>query len=215
MEFCFYLITDRKLVPKGKTLEQALEAAFSAGVKGVLLREKDLPDSELVPLARRVRDLSLRYEAKMIVSARPDIAATVGADGVHLTAGLPASDIKTARRLLGDERYIAVSTHSLEEALKAQDGGADFLTFGPVFRTPSKEHYGKPAGLGALEEVCGEVKIPVFAVGGIKAGNVAEVLERGAFGIAVISAVFGAGDPALAVNQIMDVIRSYRMGRCV
>ncbi len=214
MEFCFYLITDRKLVPKGKTLEQALEAAFAGGVKGVLLREKDLPDSELVPLARRVRDLALRYKAKMLVSARPDIAAKVGADGVHLASGL-AADVNAARKLLGDERYIAVSTHSLEEALKAEEDGADFLTFGPVFSTPSKEKYGKPAGLDALEEVCREASIPVFAVGGIKTENVAEALERGAFGIAVISAVFGASDPALAVNEIMDVIRSYRMGRCV
>ncbi len=215
MEFCFYLITDRKLVPKGKTLEHALEAAFAAGVKGVLLREKDLPDSELVPLARRVRDLALRYKARMLVSARPDIAAMVGADGAHLASGLPASDIEAARKLLGDERYIAVSTHSLEEALKAEDGGADFITFGPVFSTPSKEKYGKPAGLGALEEVCRKMKIPVFAVGGIKTGNVADVLELGAFGIAAISAVFGAADQARAANEIMDVIRSYRMGRCV
>ncbi len=215
MEFCFYLITDRKLVPKGKTLEQALETAFAAGVKGVLLREKDLPDVELVPLARRVRDLTLRYDVKMLVSARPDIAAMVGADGVHLTSGAKASDVKSARDLLGDERYIAVSTHSLEEAHTAEDEGADFLAFGPVFKTPSKERYGKPMGLDALEEVCRMVHIPVFALGGIKTENVVEVIERGAFGIAVISAVFGAKDPALAVNTIMDIIRSYRMGRCV
>ncbi len=215
MEFCFYLITDRKLVPKGKTLEQALETAFAAGVKGVLLREKDLPDVELVPLARRVRDLTLRYDVKMLVSARPDIAAMVGADGVHLTSGAKASDVKSARDLLGDERYIAFSTHSLEEAHTAEDEGADFLAFGPVFKTPSKERYGKPMGLDALEEVCRMVHIPVFALGGIKTENVVEVIERGAFGIAVISAVFGAKDPALAVNTIMDIIRSYRMGRCV
>ncbi|MHB8172844.1 MAG: thiamine phosphate synthase [Nitrospirota bacterium] len=212
MEFCFYLVTDRRLLPKDRSLEQILEAAFSAGVKGVLLREKDLPDAELVSLARRVRDLTLRYEVKMLVSARADIAALVGADGVHLPA--KGYDVKAARELVGN-RYIAVSTHSIEEALKAEEDGADFVTFGPVFKTPSKEKFGKPKGLDLLEELCREVEIPVFAVGGMKAENVSDVIERGAFGIAAISAVFGTKDPAMAVKGIMDVIRSYRMGRCV
>ena len=78
MEFCFYLITDRKSLPKGRTIEQTLEAAFTAGVKGVLLREKDLPDKELLALAQRVRDLTLRHGVKMLVSTRADIAVAVG-----------------------------------------------------------------------------------------------------------------------------------------
>jgi thiamine-phosphate pyrophosphorylase len=213
MEFCFYLITDRKSVPKGRSIEHTLETAFAAGVKGVLLREKDLPDRELLALAQRVRDLTLRHGVTMLVSTRADIAVAVGADGVHLPS--EGVSLKEAREVVGVERYIAVSTHSLEQALRVEDEGADFLTFGPVFRTPSKDKYGEPKGLDALEEVCKKVRIPVFALGGINQGNAAEVLGRGAFGIAAISAVIAAEDPALAVKGIMDIIRSYRMGRCV
>ena len=100
--------------------------------------------------------------------------------------------LKEAREVVGVERYIAVSTHSLEQALQAEDEGADFLTFGPVFRTPSKEKFGEPKGLGALEEVCKKVRIPVFALGGMNQGNAAEALSRGGFGIAAISAVIAA-----------------------
>ena len=213
MEFCFYLITDRKSLPKGRTIEQVLETAFVAGVKGVLLREKDLPDKELLLLAQRVRDLSLRHGVKMLVSTRADIAVAVGADGVHLPS--EGVSLKAAREVVGVERYIAVSTHSLAQALQAEDEGADFLTFGPVYRTKSKEKFGEPKGLGALEEVCKKVRIPIFAIGGMNQENAAEALNRGAFGIAAISAVMAAEDPALAVKGIMDIIRSYRMGRCV
>src|SRR5512135_3775154 len=129
MDFCFYLITDRKQVAGGLTLEEVVARAVEAGVRGVLLREKDLPDRELIELAGRVRDLTQRYRARLLISGRADVALAVGADGVHVSGtSLP---VAATRELLGVEKYIGVSTHSLLEAKEAEDAGADFITFGP------------------------------------------------------------------------------------
>jgi len=212
MDFCFYLITDRTLAERGRGLEHVLERAVEAGVKGVLLREKDLPDGELMSLALRVRDLTARHGVKLLISGRPDIAVSVGADGVHLGAGMSTAD---ARRVVGDMRYVAVSTHSLTEAKEAEDAGADFITFGPVYYTASKAVYGPPTGVDALREVCGALHIPVFALGGITTENAMEAMHSGAYGLAVISAVIGADDPAAAVRGIINSIRTYKLGRVV
>jgi len=212
MEFCFYLITDRHAAG-GRSIEDVLTLAIEGGVKGVLLREKDLPDGELIALAGRARDLTRRHRVKLLISGRVDVAVAVGADGVHLGGGsLP---VKAARELLGDEKYVSASTHSLAEAVRAQDEGADFITFGPVYHTPSKAVYGPPVGIRALEEVCGRLVIPVFAVGGINPGNAVESLRAGAYGLAVISAVVSAADPASATRDIMGKIRDYKLGRVI
>jgi len=213
MDFCFYLITDRRATAPGMEILDVLASAFEAGVKGVLLREKDMPDDELFGLAGRVRDLSRRYRARFLVSGRVDVALSVDADGVHIpSTGIPVHE---ARALIGDEKYLAVSTHSLQEALDAQEGGADFITFGPVYHTPSKAVYGPPAGLDALADVCKGIKIPVFALGGVKNNNVADTLKAGAYGAAVISAVMGSPDPAKAAREIMDIIRDYKLRRLI
>jgi len=213
MDFCLYLITDRNKTVAGRNLEQVIQDAFEAGVRGVLLREKDLPDRELLSLAARVRDLANRYKARLLISERVDIALAVEADGVHISGrSLP---VKEARRLMGVEKYVSASAHSLEEALRAEEDGADFITFGPVFHTPSKAQYGPPVGLSALEEACLALKIPVFALGGIKAGNAVDTLKAGAYGVAVISEIIGAKDPALAASSIMAKIRSFKMGKLV
>ncbi|MBI5696742.1 MAG: thiamine phosphate synthase [Nitrospirae bacterium] len=213
MDFCFYLITDRHATAGGKGIEYVLDRAFEAGVRGVLLREKDLPERELLDLARRVREMTRLHGVRFLVSGRVDIALAVDADGVHIGgSSLPAP---AAKRLMGEDRYLAVSTHSLAEARAAQDAGADFVTFGPVYSTPSKAKYGPPVGLDALREVCRELSIPVFALGGIRPDNAADALAAGAYGVAAISAVIGAPDPALAVRNFIDTMRGYKLGRVV
>ncbi len=213
MDFCLYLITDRKQTRFGKSLESVLERAFEAGVRGVLLREKDLPDKECLLLAQRLRDLTLRHRVRLMVSGRVDIAMAVGADGVHMPSGV--SGIGDVRGQIGVEKYLAVSTHSMDEARRAQDEGADFITFGPVFFTPSKAKYGQPVGVEALEAVCREIKIPVFALGGINEENALEPLKAGAFGLAVISAVIAAEDPGVAARRLMEKIRSFKMRKFI
>jgi thiamine-phosphate pyrophosphorylase len=213
MEFSLYLITDRKSTAGEHSIDYVLQDAFEAGVRAVLLRERDLPDRDLIALAGRIRDLSLKYNVRMLVSGRVDIAIAVGADGLHLTSSsLPAN---AARKLVGKDKYIAVSTHSLAEAKRAEAEGANFITYGPVYYTPSKARYGPPAGLENLAQVCGQVNIPVFALGGVTEDNALDAMDAGAYGVAVISAVIGAEHPAAAAAGIINKIRCYKIGRLV
>ena len=113
----------------------------------------------------------------------------------------PVCRCAEARRILGGERLIGYSAHSADEALQAQHDGADFVTFGPVYHTPSKAQYGEPLGLGALAEAARAVSIPVFALGGVKRASVAEVMSAGAQGVALISAIMAAPDPTASKRK--------------
>jgi thiamine-phosphate pyrophosphorylase len=212
--FDVYLITDRRLVydrGDGKGLIEAVEDALSGGIKGVQLREKDLEGRELFELAFRLRELTRRYCAKLIINDRLDIALGVDADGVHL--GQNAFPPREARRLLGGEILIGVSTHSLEEALEAEREGADFITIGPIYTTPSKARYGEPIGPGPLKEAGRALRIPVFAIGGMKKDRLKEVLASGAFGVAVISAILSSEDIRKNAEELARELKPGRKGR--
>jgi thiamine-phosphate pyrophosphorylase len=147
-----------------------------------------------------MRLLTSRHGAKLLINDRVDIALAAGADGVHLgVASIPPAE---ARRLLGSGRLIGCSTHSEEQLAAAEAGGADFVTFGPVYATPSKAPYGPPVGVEALRRACAAAGIPVFALGGVGPRNVGEVIAAGADGIAAISAVLAAEDPGTAASEI-------------
>ena len=201
--FNLYLITDRKGCA-GRPLATVVEEAFRGGVRALQLREKDLPGRDLYEAAVEMRELTLRHGAQLFINDRVDIAMAVEADGVHLgESGIPA---KVARKLLGKEKLIGVSCHSLESALSAQERGADFITCGPVFHTPSKAAYGEPVGLPLLAEVARSTNIPVIAIGGIKRGNIVEVMAAGVKGIALISAVIAAADPKGEAEILLSLI---------
>lgn len=193
VDFSLYLITDRHQVPAGRTLLATVEAALQGGVRAVQLREKDLPAADLLPLAEELRALTRRFAARLLLNDRIDVALAVAADGVHLGGhSLPAA---VARHLLGPQRLIGVSTHHPAEIAAAAAGGADFVTFGPVFATPSKRAYGPPQGLEALRLACQNSPLPVFALGGIKPCHLADLQTAGAAGAAVIAALMAAPDP--------------------
>jgi len=205
VDFDLYLITDRQQTA-GQSLPDVIEAALRGGVRAVQVREKDLAPRQLYPLACELRRLTRQYGARLLINDRIDIALAVQADGVHLTTtSLP---VAVARRALGSEALIGVSTHNLAEAQAAAEGGADFLVFGPVFHTPSKAPYGEPVGLTALRAVRRAVNIPTLAIGGIKKGNVEQVLAAGADGIAVISAIIAAADPAAATRELLATLHA-------
>lgn len=190
VDFKLYLITDRNVV-KGDLL-QAVMNALEGGVRAVQLREKDLPVREYLKLAEDLRALTREYGARLFINERVDIAVSVEADGVHLGySGIPPD---VGRTLIGKDMMLGVSTHSVPEAIEAEMSGADFITFGPVFDTPSKRRYGKPKGLDDLKLVVTKVKIPVFGIGGIKKTNIVDVLSTGASGVALISGILGASD---------------------
>lgn len=206
IDFRLYLITDRHQTA-GRPLPAVVAEALRGGVQIVQLREKDLPASQLFELAREMRDLTRRHGARLLINDRIDVALAVGAEGVHLgKAGLPVAQ---ARRLVGPERLIGYSAHSIEEALQAQRDGADFITFGPVYATPSKAAYGAPLGCGLLAEAAGSLDIPVFALGGVKKSSIPELLDSGCHGIALISAVIAAEDPAGETRDLLRTLEHY------
>jgi thiamine-phosphate pyrophosphorylase len=173
-------------------------------VKAVQLREKDLNTCQLFELAAELRILTREYGARLLINDRIDVALAVGADGVHL--GRATLSVAVARRILGRDRIIGYSAHGLDEALQAERDGADFVTLGPVYTTPSKAAYGEPLGLACLAEAARRLSIPVFALGGVKTSSVHEVLASGAHGIALISAIIAAQNPAVETESLLRLI---------
>lgn len=202
IDFDFYLVTDRKQT-RDRTLLDVVSQALDAGTKAIQLRERDLEGRELLELALAIKKLCDPYRASLFVNDRVDIALGANAD-VHLTSrSLPTPVV---RALVGEEKAIGVSTHSVAEARAAAQGGADFIVFGPIYFTPSKASYGRPQGLSALRETSGAVAVPVFAIGGIKANLIPDVKAAGAKGVALISAVMAADDPAGAAREILQAL---------
>jgi len=202
--FDLYLVTDR-LHTGGRDLLWVLEQALEGGVKAIQLREKDLSGKELFILAEKTRLLCQRYEAALLINDRLDVALAVDAAGVQLgKSSLPLPD---ARALLGNNRYIGASVHSLEEAQYAEIDGADFIVFGPVYFTPSKAAYGAPQGVPALKKIVEIARLPVYAIGGIKPDNITELRSACVERVALISAIVEAPQPKQATEEIIRLLR--------
>jgi thiamine-phosphate pyrophosphorylase len=206
IDFQLYLITNRKQtrVP----LREAVRHALQGGARAIQLREKDLPVRELLALAETLRAITHEFGAKLFINDRVDIAVGVGADGVHL--GHESMPPDSVRKVVGNKLLIGVSTHTSDEAKAAEAGGADFITFGPVFFTQSKAQFGQPAGLEYLKSVKESVNIPVFGLGGINYENMDNVMNCGTHGISLISAIFGADDIRKAAETIAG-----KLTRCI
>ena len=174
----YYAITDRKQFKRD--FEEQVKRMLSKGIRMFQLREKDLPDEELFYLAENMKNLLDGYDTVLLINSRVDIAVLTGAEGVHLPErSIPVEAVKHKF----PELIVGKSCHSIESAKKAEEAGADFITFSPIFETPGK---GKPVGLKKLKEVVDAVNIPVYALGGITEENIPEVLSTGAYGIAGI-----------------------------
>jgi|SRR5262249_25270655 len=165
----------------------------------VQIRERDVSARDNFLVTKILTEYAGEVGPKVLVNDRLDIAECTGA-GVHLTTrSLP---VDVVRRVTGPSMLVGVSTHNLEEVEAAEKGGADFVVFGPIFRTTSKAEYGRPVGIHGLEHVTSRVTIPVLALGGIKATNYLQVLDAGAAGIAGISIFTEAEDLAELVAEI-------------
>ena len=185
-----YLISDfshHQEIPITVQIEKALQG----GIRALQLREKNLSPKELLAQAIKIKPIIKKYGAKLFINDRADIAEIAGADGVHLTEkSVSAGEIKNKFPNL----IIGVSTHAKEGALLAEAQGADFITFSPIYETPSKIQFGSPQGPAKLGQVVKSVHLPVLALGGIKLNRVPEVLEQGAHGVALISGIWDSKD---------------------
>jgi len=172
----------------------------------VQLREKDLPAADLLALAERLRAVT-RGRALFLVNDRLDVALACAADGVHLPErGL---SVAVARRLAGDGFIIGRSVHSVTEAVRARDEGADYVQVGSIFASRSHPDQ-TPAGLGLVEAVAAAVTIPILAVGGVTAANVGEAMAAGASGAAVISAILAAPSPREAARGLAQAMAAVK-----
>ena len=194
-----YAITDRRALPAGVTLAQAVEAALDGGVTCLQLREKEASAGEILALARTLLPLCRARRVPLLINDRVDIALAAGADGVHL--GQDDLPLPEARALLGPDRILGATAHTVEEALRAQAEGADYLGVGAMFPTGTKTNT-IPTSADTLKAICAAVSIPVVAIGGVTAQNLPTLSGTGIAGAAVVSAIFSQSDLTAAARTL-------------
>lgn len=189
-DLLLYAVTDRSWL-NGRTLYEQVEEALKGGVTFVQLREKNLDDTAFLQEAKEIKELCARFHVPFVINDNVDIAAEIDADGVHVgQSDMEAGDV---RKKLGPDKIIGVSAQTVEQALRAQAHGADYLGVGAVFPTGSKAD-AVEVSHDTVREICRAVDIPVIAIGGITRENVIELKGTGICGIAVISAIFAQQD---------------------
>lgn len=200
-----YAVTDRAWIGKMSLCEQ-VEAALKGGATMVQMREKSLTDDtvqDYLEEARSLRALTERYSVPLIIDDNIKLALLCGADGVHV--GQNDMDAAQARALLGPDKILGVTAKTVEQALKAQEQGADYLGSGAVFGTSTKAD-ALPMTMERLGEICRSVSIPVVAIGGICLENIGKLKGSGAAGAAVVSGIFGAEDIEGTVRQMREMV---------
>jgi thiamine-phosphate pyrophosphorylase len=203
-ELSLCLVTDRTQT-RGRDLVAVVGTCLAAGLPAVQVREKDLGALDLALLCRHLVKPVREAGAMLVVNDRVDVALAVGAAAVQRThTSLAVNDM---RAIAGSRLRIGVSVHSLEDALDAEQKGADWVTYGPVYDTPSKRPYGAPQGLERLATVTRGLRIPVVAIGGITPERVKDVRAAGARGVAAISSILAADSPADATRRFLEALR--------
>ncbi len=199
-----YVITDRSAVPASQ-LQEVVAQALEGGAHAIQLRDKIVSDEELIAQARQLLLVTRRYQVPLIINDRLAVAQKVSADGVHL--GQEDASFVQARQLLGDKILLGRSTHSPEQALRAQKEGFDYVGVGPVFATPTKPTY-QPVGLELVRWASENLQIPFVAIGGIDEGNVSQVYQVGAKTVAVVRAVMASKNPKQSAKNLNEAMRS-------
>ncbi len=199
-----HVLTDRK-TSRGRSHLQVAEAAIAGGADVLQLRDKEASSARLYQEALQLRKLTRDAQVPFIVNDRLDIALAVDADGVHVgQSDLPAS---VARRLIGPGKILGVSVATVEEALRAEKDGADYLGVGPVFDARgTKPDTCEPMGLDCIARIRRHCRLPIVAIGGIDAENARKVREAGADAAAVISAIVSADDISQATRRLKRIL---------
>jgi thiamine-phosphate pyrophosphorylase len=199
------VVTDRRQARR--SLHDIVGAALSAGCRWISLREKDLPEDEQVPLARSLLPLVRRHGAQLTIHGEAVLTQLAGADGVHLPSG---SDAVAARALLGPEKLVGVSIHTVPEAEAIDPAVVDYALAGPAFETVSKPGYGPEIGRKGLGEMARAARVPLLAIGGINTVRIAEIIAAGCAGVAVMGGVMRAADPGLEVGALVATLSGGR-----
>ncbi len=184
----FYLVTDSDIL-RERDFYKSVEEALSGGVTCVQLREKNLLGKEFLIKAKKIRELTRKYNALFIVNDRIDIAMLSDADGVHV--GQADLDILDVRKLIGSEKIVGVSASNIEEAILAEKNGADYIGVGSIFPTNTKKD-AKNVYLNGLKEIKNNINIPIVAIGGIKEDNIKLIKDIGVNGYAIVSDILSA-----------------------
>jgi thiamine-phosphate pyrophosphorylase len=197
------LVTDRHRT-NGRPLMSLLMKVLTAGSPAIQLRERDMCAKDLLTVAEELSRLTIPRSSQLVINDRLDVALSLAGVGVHLRSdSLP---VPAARRVIGRDRLLGVSVHSLTEAVQAENDGADYIVLGPIYATPSKQIYGPPLGLATLEKTAQALRVPVVGIGGVTAARARDMRAAGAFGVAVITAVLGADDVAAATRALLDAV---------
>lgn len=199
-----YLVTDRAVI-KRETFLNAVEQALKGGVNVVQLREKGKSESEIIRVAKELKELTSYYNVPLIINDSPSIAKLSGADGVHL--GMTDGEVSEAREFLGGKAIIGGSARTVERAKMLESQGADYLGVGAVFGTKTKAD-AKTINTDILSEICHAVKIPVVAIGGVNKENIIRLKGTGASGIAVVSAIMGSDDVYRATIELNSMLKN-------
>ena len=204
-DLSLYLVTDRGL-SLGRSTVDIVRAAVAGGVTCVQLREKECSTRQFVAEARAVREVLTGTGIPLIINDRIDVALAVGADGVHL--GQTDMLIADARRVVGHSMLIGISAECVDDAVRAEAQGADYVGISPVFSTPTKTDTAPALGLDGVALIRAAVSLPLVGIGGIGPGNAAEVIRAGCDGVAVVSAIVSATDPRKAATELKKIIHA-------
>ncbi len=202
-DLVLYAVTDRSWLGE-ETLYSQVEEALKGGATFIQLREKKMDEGSFLEEAKEIQKLCRQYQVPFVINDNVDIAARIDADGVHVgQSDMEAGDV---RKKLGPDKIIGVSAQTVEQALRAQEHGADYLGVGAVFPTGSKED-ATEVSHETLKAICDAVDIPVIAIGGINSGNVSELRGTGICGVAVISAIFAKKDICAAADELKKRVK--------
>lgn len=204
IDYSIYLVTDRDLMST-ETLEEAVEQAISGGCTLVQLREKDCSSLDFYNTAIKVKEITDKYNVPLLINDRVDIALAVNAAGVHV--GQSDLPLRVVRKIMGEEKIIGVSTGNLEQALKAQKDGADYLGVGAMYSTGTKKD-AKPTSMEELKKIRENVSIPIVVIGGINKDRVKDFEGTGIDGLAIVSAIIAQKDIAGAAREIKNLFIS-------
>lgn len=205
IDYSVYLVTDRGILGD-RDLYKSVEESILGGVTLVQLREKNIDDEKFLEIAKKLKEITNKYNIPLIINDNVKVAKLIDADGVHI--GQSDEELTEARKELGDNKIIGVSVSNIEEALKAQRDGADYLGIGAVFFTGSKKDINVPIGLENLKKIVESISIPNVAIGGIHLDNISDVMKTGVDGVAVISEILRKEDIFEATKNLKRCINS-------